>query len=52
MLNMNYIIVKSLTSKEQMVFFEFWSRSHGISLQPIFLAFLELVLVFEIYPGM
>ena len=32
--------------------FEFWSRSYGMSLQPIFLIFLGQVLFFEIYPDM
>ena len=38
-----------LTPKGQMVFFEFWSRSHGMSIHPNFLMFLRLVLLFEIY---
>ena len=35
-----------------MVFLEFWSGSYGLSLEPIFFIFLELILLFEIYVGM
>ena len=35
-----------------MVFFEFWSGFHFLSLHPNFLLFLGLEHVFEIYPGM
>ena len=34
-----------------MVFFKFWPRSHGMSLQLIFLIFLGLVPLFDFYPG-
>ena len=35
-----------------MVFFEFWLRSHFLSLHPNFFILLELSLLFEIYPSM
>ena len=39
-----------LIPKGHMVFFEFWSGSHGFT--AIFFIFLGLVLLFEIYPSM
>ena len=36
------IMLYLLTPKRQMVFIEFWSRSHFLSLHPIFLIFLGL----------
>ena len=38
-----------LTPKGQIMFFEFWSRSHFLSLHPNFLISLVLVPLFEIY---
>ena len=44
--------LQRLTSKGQMVFFEFWSRSHFLSLQPNILIFLGFGRLFDIYLGM
>ena len=41
----------TLTPKGQMEFFEFWSGSHFLDVQPNDLLFLELGCFFEIYSG-
>ena len=41
-----------LAPKGLMVFFEFWSGSHFLDLQPNLLTFLELGCLFEIYLDM
>ena len=40
-----------LTPKGVMAFLEFWFRSYGMSLEPMFFIFLGLILLFEIYLG-
>ena len=45
-------ILLDITSKGLMVFFEFWSGSYQMSLEPNSLIFLGLILLFEIYMGM
>ena len=45
-------ITFTLTPKGEMVFFEFWSGSHFLSLHPNFWKFLGLILIFEIYLSM